>query len=458
LGAKKTFIIVILPRMRKIFLSIILIAGGFQVEAQQIIDKVIGVVGKYPILKSDLQNMYMERENQEAPFDRCKSFEMLVYQKLLVAQADRDSVVVSDSEVDTELSRRMAYFISQFGSEAKLEEFYGKRSNVIKDELRPDVMEQLVAEKMSGTIAGEIKLSPAEVRQFYNSVPQDSLPLIESEVELQQLVKKPSASAEAKAEAKEFLESLRQRVLKGENMSTMARLYSEDPASAREGGLYNNIGKGQFDPAFEAVMFRLKKGEISTIFESAYGYHFVELVARRGELVDVRHILVIPKVTNDDYVRSKKQLDSLQSEITKGTISFEEAVRKFSDDSETRQNGGLMVNPATASTKFDNEILSQLDKNMIATLNTMRVGDVSKAMQFTAPDGKPGFRMLKLKNRIDPHRTNMKDDYQKLNLLATDARKKELIREWIKKRSKITYIKLDPDYMCKFENEWTISN
>lgn len=444
--------------MRKIVLTLLLFGTVFQSNAQENIDKVIGVVGKYPILKSDLQNMFLEGENQGADFNLCKSFEMLVYQKLLVAQADRDSVTVTDSEVDTELNRRMAYFISQFGSEGKLEEFYGKRTNVIKDELRPDVQEQLVAEKMSGKISGEIKLSPAEVRLFYNAIPQDSLPLVESEVELQQLVKKPTASAGARQEAKDFLESLRQRVLKGESMSTMARLYSEDPASAREGGLYNNIGRGQFDPAFEAVMFRLKNGEISTIFESAYGYHFVELVQRRGELVDVRHILVVPKVTNDDYIRSKKQLDSIYTAITSGTLTFEEAVKKFSDDPETRQNGGLMINPATASTKFDNEVLSQIDKNLVGTLNTMKVGEVSRGMQFAAQDGHPGFRMLRLKNRIDPHRTNLKDDYQKVNLMAMQARKKELERDWIKRRSKITYIRLDPQYRCKFENEWTISN
>lgn len=428
------------------------------VVAQQAIDKVIGVIGKYPILKSDLQNAFLEAEAQEMPFDKCKSFEMLIFKKLLVAQADRDSVVVGESEVETELSRRMAYFIGQFGSEEKLEEYYGKRTNVIKDELRQDVQEQMIADKMEGIITGDIKLSPAEVKLFFEKIPTDSLPLIQSEVEMQQLVKKPVASAAAKLEAKEFLEGLRQRVLKGESMSTLARLYSEDPGSASEGGLYTNIGKGQFDPAFEGVMFRLKSREISSVFESAYGYHFVELVQRRGELVDVRHILIVPKITNEDFMHSKRQLDSLQKEISAGTITFEEAVKKFSDDAETKQNGGLMVNPANASTKFDNEILSQIDKNLITTLNAMRIGEISKAMQFNGTDGKPGFRIIKLKNRIDPHRTNLQDDYQKIQMLASEEKKQAAIKEWIRKRSKITYIHLDPEYRCKFENDWTISN
>lgn len=444
--------------MRSLLLSFLLICFATIGNSQQVIDKVIGVVGKYPILKSDLQNAYLEAQQQELPFDKCKSFEMIVFQKLLIAQADRDSVTVSDTDVDTELSRRMAYFINQFGSEEKLEAYYGKRTNVIKDELRNDVQEQMIAEKMTGIISGDVKLSPAEVKLFFEKIPQDSLPLVESEVELQQLVKKPVASEAAKEEAKAFLESLRQRVLKGENMSTLARLYSEDPGSARDGGLYTNIGKGQFDPAFEAVMFRLKTREVSTIFETPYGYHFVELVQRRGELVDVRHILVAPKVTNDDYVRSKRQLDSIYDAIAAGKISFEEAVKKFSEDNETKQNQGLMINPLTASTKFDNETLSQMDKNLVTTLNTMTVGEVSRPMQFMGTDGKPGYRMIKLKTRIDPHRTNLQEDYQKIMLMATEQKKKEKIKEWIKKRSKITYIHLDPQYSCKFENEWTINN
>lgn len=429
------------------------------IDHAQVVDKVVGVVGKYPVLLSDVQNVMMEREGQGATLDKCKSFELLVFQKLLVAQADRDSLTVTESEVDTELSRRMQYFINQFGSEEKLEEFYGKRSNVIKDELRGDVQEQLLAEKMNNKIAGDVKLTPAEIRHFFSSIPEDSLPLISSEVELEQLVKKPTFSEQAKKDARDLLESYRQRVIKGEvSMSTIARLYSEDPGSAREGGFYANVGRGQFDPAFESVMFRLKNGEISNVFESAYGYHFVQLVQRRGELVDVRHVLVIPKITNEDYLRSKKQLDSLHTEITKGTITFADAVKRFSDDAETKQNGGLMINPQTASTRFDNEMLNAIDKNLIAVLNSLKIGEISSPMQFVGTDGKPGFRILRLKNRIDPHKANLKDDYQRIMAMATDAKRKELVRDWIKRRSKITYIKIDPEFTCKFENDWTISN
>lgn len=437
------------------FLALSIIANA----QRQVIDKVIGVVGKYPVLLSDLQNSLLEKESQEGPTNRCQTFELLVFQKLLLAQADRDSVTVTDAEVDHELSRRMAHFIEKFGSEAKLEAFYGKRTNVIKDELRADVQDQLIAEKMQGKITGEVKLTPAEVRVYFSTIPQDSLPLIESEVELQQLVKKPAFSAEAKREAKELLESYRQRVVTGDaTTSRLARLYSEDPGSAMDGGFYGNVPRGRMDPSFEAVAFRLKEGEVSNVFETPFGYHFIELVKRRGELLDLRHILISPKMTNADFFRCKQQLDSLYTQIKEGQITFEEAVRKFSDDADTKQNAGLMVNNMNASTKFDNETLSMIDPRMVATLNSMQVGEFSKAMEFTEPDGKKAFKIIKLKNRIDPHKANMKDDYQRMAGMASADKRQKMVKEWIKKRSKITYIKLDPEFACKFENSWTISN
>lgn len=432
---------------------------GKSLAQPQVIDKIIGVVGKYPIYLSDLQSSMIERESQDAPLNKCMAFEMLVFQKLLVSQADHDSITVSDTEVDTELNRRMNYFIQQFGSEEKLEAYYGKRTNVLKDELRTEVHEQLLAERMNGKITDDVKLTPSEIRQFYNSIPADSLPLIESEVELQQLVKKPTYSPQAKVEAKELLESYRQRVLRGESsMSMLARLYSEDPGSAKDGGFYANVGRGIMDPSFESVAFRLKTGEISPVFETPYGYHFIQLVQRKGEFVDLRHILIMPKMTNEDFIYSKIKLDSIYNEIMDGKITFEDAVKKYSDDAETKQNGGLLVNPANATTHFDNEILSQMDKNIVATLNNMQIGEISKPMQFMTTDGKPGFRIIKLKDRIDPHKANLKSDYQRISNMASQYKKGQLMKEWIKSKSKSTYIKLDPEYSCKFENEWVISN
>ncbi|MCC6370146.1 MAG: peptidylprolyl isomerase [Bacteroidia bacterium] len=442
---------------RILVLSLIISTSGF--KAQEVLDKVIGVVGKYPILLSDLQNTMLDEEGSGMPTDKCKTFEMLVFQKLLVAQADHDSVTVSDAEVETELNRRMAYYIQKFGSEEKLEKYYGKRTNVLKDELKADVQEKMISEKMRGKISSSTKLTPAEIRLFYATIPQDSLPLVNSEVELQQLVKKPAYSPQAKLDAREFIESLRQKVISGKStMAIQARLYSMDPGSAKEGGFIPNVTKGMMDPSFEGVAFSLKNGEVSQVFESSYGYHFIELVQRKGGLIDLRHILIIPKLTNDDYFNCKKKLDSIYTDIKTGKISFEDAVRKYSDDADTKQNAGLMVNPQTASTKFDNETLSQIDQNFIVTLNSMQVGDLSKPMEYNERDGSPAFRVIKLKNRIDPHKANLKEDYQKIGQMATMDKNQKLLKDWIKKYSKTTYIKLDPEYKCAFENTWTISN
>jgi peptidyl-prolyl cis-trans isomerase SurA len=446
-----------LKRLAIALFSSISIASIAQVET---IDKVIGVVGKYPILLSDIQNAMLLQEKNEEKIDKCAAFEQVLFQKLLIAQADRDSVEVTDAEIENELNKRMNYYISQFGSEEKLEQFYGKRTNVIKDDFRADVQEQLLAQKMQGRIAPEGKLSPAEVRAYFNTIPEDSLPLINSEYELQQLVKKPTYSAEAKKEAKDKTEEYRQRVLKGESISILARLYSEDQVSAKEGGLIANVFRGQMTPEFEAVAFRLKNGEISNVFETPFGYHFMQLVSRRGDLLDLRHILVIPKMSNADYYRSKLQLDSIAKAIRGGTITFEEAVKKFSDDKETAQNNGLMINPMSASTKWTIEEISQIDQKMVLTINELNIGEISKTMEFmNYAENKPAFRIIKLKNRIDPHKANMKDDYQKLSLMASSEKSRKALKDWIRKRSKITYIKIDEDYKnCKFENNWIINN
>ena len=241
-------------------------------------------------------------------------------------------------------------------------------------------------------------------------------------------------------------------------MKTIAVLYSDDPGSAKVGGIIENVFRGQMDPAFESVAFRLKKGEVSNVFESAYGYHFIQLIQRKGDLIDLRHVLIIPKMSASDFFKCKVQLDSLYKEIKSGNVSFDEIARKYSDDKNSKQNGGLMINPHTANTKFSNEDISQMDQNLIVTMNSMQIGDISKPMEFYDVDGKRGYRLLKLKNRIDPHKTNLKDDYQKLALLANSEKNKRLVKDWIRKRSKITYIKLDPAYACSFENQWTINN
>jgi peptidyl-prolyl cis-trans isomerase SurA len=447
--------------MPKRILSIFFVALSlFSLAQVETIDKVMGVVGKYPILLSDVQNAMLLQEKNEEKIDKCGAFEQVLFQKLLIAQADRDSITVSDAEIESELNKRLNYYINQFGSEEKLEQFYGKRTNVIKDEFRADVQEQLLAQKMQSKIAPNDKLSPAEIRAFFSTIPEDSLPLISSEHEMQQIVRKPTFSISAKKEAKEKLEGYRERVVNGESMTVLARIYSEDPGSAKEGGMITNVFRGQMVPEFEAVAYRLKTGEVSQVFETTFGFHFIQLVARKGDLLDIRHILIIPKMSNSDYYKCKMQLDSIAKEIRDGNLMFEDAVKKFSDDKATIQNGGLMVNPMSASPKWTIEDISQMDQKLVQTISELGIGEISKTMEYNDyTDNKPAFRIIKLKNRIDPHKANMRDDYQKIQQMAAAEKNRKALREWIRKRSKLTYIKLENEYKnCKFENSWSIVN
>lgn len=444
------------------FLIAALFASLLSFSQPQLLDKVVAVVGKHPLLYSEIEANYVQQKQQKAElndYSKCHIYEDLLFQKLLLAQADRDSVVVSDNEVDGELNNRIRYYVGMLGSEEKFEEFYGKRISVFKDELRDDVKNQLIAKKMQEKITGETKLTPSEVRAFFNTLNVDSLPIVNSEVEIGQIVKKPAVTDDAKKEARSQLEIYRQRVLKGESMSVLCALYSEDPGSAKNGGRYESVMRGQFVPEFEAVAFRMKPGEISEIFESPYGYHFIELLARKGESVDVRHLLIAPKISPADVLKARQVLDSIQKQILDGKISFNDAALKYSDDKDTKHNGGLMVNPASNSIKWEIEEVGQVDQNMVFMLDKMEPGNVSTPMQYVAQDSKQAWRIITLKQRTEPHKANIKDDYIKLLNMATYEHHKKAISDWIAKKSKLTYIKLAPEYAnCKLEHNWTISN
>lgn len=447
----------------KLKLIAILITLASVCNAQpQVLDKVVAIIGKNPLLLSEVEtNLLQEKEkgSEITPQMRCRVFEDLMFQKLLLSQADRDSITVADAELDAELSKRINYYVGMLGSEEKFEAFYGKRISVFKEELRDDVKNQLLAQKMQQKVTGDVKLTPSEVRNYFNTLNVDSFPLINSELEISHLVKKPPVSDEAKAEVRSQLEKYRQRVLNGESMSVICALYSEDPGSARNGGRYEAVMRGTMVPEFEAVAFRLKPGEVSEIFQTTYGLHFIQLISRKGEVLDLRHILMSPKISQTDIFSAKQKLDSIRNLITEGQISFADAVYKYSDDADTRQNGGAIVNPNSASTKWQLEELAQLDQNLVFMLeNQMKVGDVSPVIQYVGPDAKQGWRIVFLKTRSEPHQINFKDDYTKLLSMATYDRQKSLITAWIAKKSKTTYIKPSDEFnSCKLEYNWTIT-
>ena len=444
----------------KLVITFILLATLSNAQPQ-ILDKVIAIVGKNPLLLSEVEtNLLQQKEKKElTEADRCKVFEDLLFQKLLLAQADRDSIVVSDAELDNELTRRIQYYVGMLGSEEKFEAFYGKRISVFKDELRDDVKDQLLAQKMQQKVTGDTKLTPSEVKAFYNTLPLDSLPLVNSELEIGHIVRRPPISDEAKKVVRDQLEIYRQRVVNGESMSVMAALYSEDPGSAKNGGRYESVMRGQMVPEFEAVAFRLKQGEVSEIFETSYGYHFMQLVARKGESVDVRHILMAPKISQEEFLRAKEELDSIRQLIVSGQIKFADAALKFSTDKDTKQNGGILINPAANSSKWELDEIGQMDQNLVFMLeNQMKVGDISPIIQYVGSDAKQAWRIVYLKSRTEPHKANTQDDYIKLLNMATFERQKKSIKNWIAKKSKSTYIKIDSEFnSCKLEYNWTIT-
>jgi peptidyl-prolyl cis-trans isomerase SurA len=443
----------------RLFIALFIITLSAKAQPQ-ILDKVVAIIGKNPLLLSEVEtNLVQQKEKKDlGENSRCKVFEDLLFQKLLLAQADRDSVTVGDAEVDGELTRRIQYYVGMLGSEEKFEEFYGKRISVFKDELRDDVRDQLMAQKMQQKITGDLKLTPSEVRTYFNTIPKDSLPLINSELEIAQIIKNPPISDDAKDAARAQLEIYRQRVLAGESMSVLAALYSEDPGSAKNGGRYESVMRGQFVPEFEAIAFRLKAGEISEVFSTTYGYHFIQLLARKGESVDVRHILLSAQTSLADVAKAKQELDTIRAKIVRGEISFKDAALKYSDDKDTKQNGGLIVNPANNTTKWEIEDLGQSNQNMVFILDKMIVGETSPVMPHTGTDAKQAYRIINLKSRTEPHKANMQDDYLKLLSMATFEKQKHMITDWIAKKSKNTYIKIDNEFnSCKLEYNWTIT-
>lgn len=438
-----------------LILSLLFFISGF---SQQNIDKTIAVVGKQIVLRSDLEKQILKAKSEgieDSDSLRAAIFEELLFGRLLIAQAEKDSIQIKDEQVDNELDRRMNYYLHQFGSEENFEAFYGKTVKAYKEELRDDIKEQLMAQQMQSKIIGGITVSPADVRFFYNSIPEDSLPLINSEVEIAHILKQPVVSAEAKKAAWEKIEGYRQRVIKGESMSVLATLYTEDPGSAGKGGKYEGISRGSFVPEFEAVAFRLRPGEISEVFETSFGYHFIELLSRRGEMVDVRHLLVTPKITNEDMIKAKLELDTIYEKIQSKKISFCEAAIKYSDDKDTRNNCGTLVNNQTGNTRFEVDELGAVDKNLVFMMDKMAVGEISKPLNYSTPDNKQAFRILYLKARTEPHKANLKDDYQRIQNMALMEKQKRIADEWVNKKIRSMYIKIDPEFKkYNFQHNW----
>ncbi len=434
--------------------------GSIALNAQEkVIDQIVAIVGNNPILQSEVDTQYKQAVEQGEPAEeatRCKVFEEILYQKLLLAQAQKDSLTVTEAQVEQEMDRRLQYYIRQFGSEEKFAEFYGKTTDEFKVDFRDNMRNLLLSQQMQNKVIGDITVTPNEVKEYFNSIPTDSLPFINEEVEIGQIVKGPSISPEAKKMAKEKIEDIRSKIATGKSsFATMAALYSEDPGSSNKGGLYEKIQRGQFVPEWDALAFTLKAGELSPVFETVYGYFIIQVVERRGEEVDARSLLIAPKVESLDLLKAKLSLDTIYTILSADTISFAEAAARYSTDGDSKHNGGLLINPFTGSTRFEMDELGQYDQNVAFAMNKLKVGEYTKPMPFTTAEGKQAYRILYLKTNVQAHRANLKDDYQKIQSGATSVKQQAAITKWINKKLPAIFVKINDDLKnCDFKNHW----
>ncbi len=433
--------------------------SGVSVFAQEkkLIDEVIAIVGNKPILLSSVEAQYMQQQQQgyrTGSQSKCDIFEGMLYQKLLLAQAELDSIVVSDEEVESNLDLRIQQYIQQAGSKEALERYFKKSIIEIKNEFKDIIHDQIVVQRMQGHITSGISITPQEVNDFYKTIPKDSLPMVDAEIEVQQIMKRPPISRAQKEAAKEKLEGLRSRILKGESFSTLAILYSQDPGSASNGGELGFVNRQDLDQNFADAAFSLADGQLSRVVESEFGLHIIQMIEKKGEeQVNVRHILVSPKITSDDKEKARVQLDSIAKEIIEKKITFEEAALKFSDDKNTKKNGGLMVNRYTGTPRFEKKHISA---EINYALRNMKVGDISQPFEGKDERGRDVHLLVKLKSQTKPHVANIEDDYQKIQEIALNFRKQNVVEEWMKGRIKTTYIKMNPKWRkCEFQmKEW----
>jgi len=427
------------------------------VNNKNIVDRIIAIVGDEIILESDLEMQYLSQfpyalKGMPEKKGKCIVLEDLLYQKLLLNQAKIDSIEITSDQVEAELERRMRFFVSQIGSEQKLEAYYGKSILEIKNEFKDMVKNQLLTQKMQAKTTENIQATPSEVREYFENIPADSLPFINSEMAVAHIVAKPPISEEEEERIKMKLEDLRKRILNGENFGTLAYMYSEDPISAMKNGELDFVQRGDLVPEFEAVAFNLKKDEVSEVIKTQFGYHLLQLIERRGDKVNVRHILQIPKVSNTDLQKASAFLDSLQQIILLDTLTFSEAAEKHSDDEMTKMNGGSIINLQTGTSKFE---AGQMDPLLAFAVDKMKVGEISAPTVMNTDEGKQAYRLIKLISRTDPHMANLKDDYQRIQDETLSEKQTNTINNWIHKKQRDTYIKVDDEYGdCNFTNNW----
>ena len=443
----------------KVYALLLMLFAAVSVYGQDnVIDEVVWVVGDEAILKSDVESERLNAQYEGRKFDGdpyCIIPEQLAVQKLFLHQAAIDSIEVSEQEVIGQVERRTNWQIEQVGgSKEKLEEYYNKTSTQIREMLRENIRDGLTVQKMQQHIVGEIKITPAEVRRYFKDLPQDSIPFVPTQVEVQIVTLEPKIPLEEVERVKKTLRDYTDGINSGKmSFATYARFYSEDPGTARRGGELGFMGKGELVPEYANVAFNLQDpNKVSKIVETEFGFHIIQLIEKRGDRINTRHILLKPKVEEKDLEAALVRLDSIADDIRNQKFTFDDAATYISQDKDTKNNHGLMANKNTGTARFEMQDLAQVSQEVAKMVENMNVGEISRAFTMINDKGKEVCAIVKLKSRINGHKATISEDYQRLKAIVMEKRSEDKLEKWIKEKQKHTYVRINEKWQkCDFK-------
>ena len=438
-----------------LFVVLLSSAGSFSLlTAQPLVESIAAIIGNEVIYLSDLEATVadLRRTGNKMPLEelRCNVFQEMLISKLFIDQARIDSIEVTDDAIEADLNMRMNDAIRRAGSEQALVEYFNKSMFEIRRDIRKTMLEQEVVREVQAKISENLTMTPSGVKRFYNTIHKDSLPVIPARYQLKVIQLDPPSNEDNKAEARQKLLDLRSQILEGKSFSVLARLYSEDKESAKNGGEIGYLTRPELDKAYADAAFSLTKNTVSKVVESKFGFHIIQLIDRKGEMVNTRHILIRPQVKADQAERAMNKLDSIADLIRKDSMKFETAALKFSTHKDSRINGGKLVNP-NPSDRVNWLALEELNTEMYMNVREIKIGEISKPFKTTDENNNPVFRIVKLDSEIPAHKANLKEDYQILYDAALAERRQKLYDEWIKKKLATTYIRISEEYKsCEF--------
>jgi len=431
-----------------------MLTGIFSANAQVLVESIAAIIGDEVVFLSDVEEMVYDyrRSGNKTPPDqlRCNVFEELLISKLFLDQARIDSIIVTDDMVESDLNVRLNEAIRQVGSEKALEDYFRKSMVEIRRDIRKTLKEQQIAMEVQSNIAANLTITPAELRRFYASIPKDSLPVVPAKVQVSVIQLDPPANEENKAEARQRLLDIRSEILEGKSFSVLAVMYSEDPGTATSGGELGYRTRGELEKEFADAAFSLSKNSVSRIIETRYGFHIIQMIDRKGDLANTRHILIRPKVKTEEAQLAMERLDSLANLIRKNDVKFEDAARRLSSHKDSRVNGGKYVSP-NPSSRTNWFTLEELGTEMYMRVRDLKIGEISEPFRTTDEDGNIVFRIVRLDDELPAHRANLRDDYQAIYNAAMLEERRKVYDKWIRKKIETTYIKISEEFRsCGF--------